>query len=136
MDGKRPGNNRQEGRQPIFVRRDCSLGIITFKYLEWTDHVAHLVDISKGGVGIESGNRIEPGFVWFRDRVGGFKGGVLMWSKRQGSKYRGGIRFVPLSRDEEQYIQEQVHCSLPHRPLRDPEAIISTLIESIKKEKN
>ncbi len=128
--------NRQEHRQPIFVHRDCCLGIITFKHLEWTDHVAQLVDISRNGVGIESGNWIEPGFVWFRDRVGGFKGGVLMWSKRQGTRYRAGIRFVPLSRDEEQYVQEQVSCSRPHSPLRDPEAIITTLIESIKKEGN
>lgn len=118
------------------MQRNCSLGVITFKRLEWTDHVACLVDISRSGVGIETDGRIEPGFVWFRDRVGGHKSGVLMWSKLQGQKYRAGVKFVSLSRDEEQYLQEQVAQFRPHRPLRDPETLIATIIESLKKRGN
>lgn len=134
MDEERQDEMRQAYRHPITVQRDCALGLISFKHLEWTDRTAHLVDISRGGVGIESEERIEPGFVWFKERVGGHKSGVLMWSRRQGDKYRGGIRFVPLSRGEEQHLQEQILCSRPHAPVRNPETIIATIIESLKKE--
>jgi hypothetical protein len=134
MDENRQHEQRHSHRALIIVQRFCSLGLITFKSLEWTNLKAHLVDLSRSGVGIESDDRVEPGFVWFKDRVGGHKGGVLMWSKRLNAKYRAGIRFVSLSRDEEKYVQEQVAQLRPHRPLRDPEAIIATLLESIKKD--
>jgi hypothetical protein len=110
------------------------MGIITFQQLEWKNHDAQIVDISIVGVGIESSQQIEPGLVWFKERIGGYKSGVLMWSKQNGPQYRAGIKFVPLSRDEEAYVQEQVKQSLPLEPVHDPARIISTLIESVKKE--
>ncbi|HTP04057.1 MAG TPA: hypothetical protein VMM54_02740 [Nitrospirota bacterium] len=127
---------RDVQRQPISVKRDCVLGIITFKQLEWKDHVAQIVDLSKKGVGVESITYLEPGFVWFRDRVGGYKGGVLVWSKQLGTKCRAGIKFLLLSRDAEQSVQERLARLKAHTPLRDPEEIIATLMESIDRNGN
>jgi len=127
---------RDVQRQPISVKRDCVLGIITFKQLKWKDHVAQIIDLSKKGVGVESITHLEPGFVWFRDRVGGYKGGVLVWSKQHGARYRAGIKFLFLSRDEEQSVQERLVQLKPHTPLRDPEEIIATLMESIDRNGN
>jgi hypothetical protein len=127
---------RDVQRQPISVKRDCVLGIITFKQLEWKDHIAQIVDLSKKGVGIESITHLEPGFVWFKDRVGGYKGGVLVWSKQHGTRYRAGIKFLFLSRDAEQSVQERLARLKPHTPLRDPEEIIATLMESIDRNGN
>jgi hypothetical protein len=121
-------------RHAISTQRVCDLGIISFRRLLWTDVRARVVNLSMTGIGIESDARLEPGFVWFKDRVGGHRGGVLMWSREQDGRYRAGIRFVPLSRDEEQYVQKQVAWSRPHAPVHDPEMIINTIIHSLKKE--
>jgi len=120
-------------RHPIKSLRSCSLGVITSSHLEWKDHVALIVDLSITGVGIEASEKISPGFVWFKERVGGYKYGVLRWCKPSGDRYRAGINFVTLSRDEEIYVQEQVRQLKPHTPLRDPLQIIAAMIESLKK---
>jgi hypothetical protein len=125
---------REAQREPVISNRDCSLGIITLKHFEWKNHDAKLVDLSIKGVGIESEAHLEPGFVWFKNRVGGHKGGVLVWSKQLGTIYRAGIKFLNLSRDEEDYVEERIDRFKPHIPLREPEKIIATLIESEKKE--
>jgi len=127
-------DNRGIKRYPITVKRECNLGVITFDELEWSDHVAQIVDISVIGLGIVSQQRLEPGLVWFKSHVGGFKSGVMMWSKRDGAVYRAGIKFVPLSRKEEEYLQEQVRLSRPSKPLHDPHQIISSMLESFKQE--
>ncbi len=125
-----PGEHRQKPRHGIDVQRHCSLGLITFKDLAWNDHKARVVNISKNGVGIECAARIEPGFVLFKDRVAGFKGGVLLWSRRHGDRYRAGIRFLALSPRDEQYLSGY---TLPgtHTPRRTPEEIVSTLLNSL-----
>jgi hypothetical protein len=120
-------------RHPITTLRSCSLGVITSSHLEWKDHSARIVDLSVTGVGIESSEIIPPGFVWFKESVGGHKYGVLTWCKQSGDRYRAGINFVTLSRNEEQYFQEQVRQLKPHTPLRDPLRIIAAMIESLKK---
>ena len=112
-------------------RRECSLCVITFKDLAWKDYTAMLMDISRHGAGIESDARIDPGFIWFRDRVGGYKGGVLMWSRQAGQRFRAGIRFIPLSRSEEQFINEQIGLVRANKPLQDPVAVITTIMESL-----
>ena len=124
---------RESIRYPLAVQRDCPLCLITFKDLEWSDYSAQLKDISRGGIGIESAEHIERGFVWFRDRVCGFRGGVLMWSRQAGMSYRAGIQFVPLSRTEERYVQEEVSMVRGHAPLRNPEAIIATIMASLER---
>jgi hypothetical protein len=126
---------RQSNRYPLTVQRECSLCLITFKDLAWTDHKAQLKDISREGIGIESDQPIERGFVWFRNRVGGYRGGVLMWSRAEGPNFRAGIQFVPLSRSQEQYVQEEVAMVRGHAPLRNPEAIIATIMDSLAKKK-
>jgi hypothetical protein len=67
--------------------------------LERTGQQGHIVDISRSGVCIESNAPMETGFVWFRERIWGQNGGVLLWSKQVGSQYRSGIRFAPLPHD-------------------------------------
>lgn len=124
---------RQQTRYPLAVQRECSLCLITFKDLAWVDHAAHLKDISVNGVGIESQRQIDRGFVWFRDRVGGHRGGVLMWSRPAGMTYRAGIQLVRLTRDQENFLQEQVAMVRSHQPLRNPEAIIATVMDSLSR---
>ena len=124
---------RQSIRYPLAVQRDCSLCLITFKDLAWKDHHAQLKDISREGIGIESNQPIDRGFVWFRNRVGGYRGGVLMWSRQAGPNFRAGIQFVALSRSQEQYVQEEVAMVRGHAPLRNPEAIIATIMDSLAK---
>ena len=112
-------------------QRECSLCVITFKDLAWKDHSAILMDISRHGAGIDSDTKIDPGFVWFRDRVGGHKGGVLMWSRPAGHRFRAGVRFVPLTRSEEQFISDQIALVRADKPLQDPVAVITTIMESL-----
>jgi hypothetical protein len=92
------------------------------------------VDINKQGVGIEVGSCVEPGFVWFKDRVWGHRGGLLLWSKQVGTTYRAGIKFLSLSSDEERSLHNRIVQSGLHRPLADPQKVVESLIESLKKE--
>ena len=125
---------RQSQRQPIVVTRDCSMGIIMFKNFEWADHVVRLADLSRSGVGVESVQSIEPGFVWFKDRVAGHRGGIVVWSRQNGGKFRAGIKLLTLSPDTEKYIQKECGETQSHQPLREPEAIIATLMQSLETE--
>jgi len=122
---------RQAGRYPLAVQRNCAMCVITFKDMVWKDHRAYLKDISTNGVGIESEKHIDPGFVWFQDRVGGHRGGVMMWSQQVGYNFRAGIQLVPLSLESEQFVEGQVGLLRAHQPLRQPEAIMSTIMESL-----
>jgi hypothetical protein len=124
---------RQASRYPLAIQRDCTMCVITFKDLSWKDQLALLKDISMNGVGVESQKQIDPGFVWFRDRVGGHRGGVLMWSRQIGYHYRAGIEFVPLSREAEQFVQSQVGLLRAHQRLSDPEAVISMIMQYLGK---
>ena len=122
-------------RHSVAVQRDCSLGVITFDNLEWTDHSARIVDLSVTGLGIESDRPLEPGIIWFKDCVYGQKCGVLVWCKQSGFGYRAGIQFVTLNQAEEEYLRKQVACSQPCKPLQDPERIVATLIDYIRKDR-
>ena len=122
---------RQAGRYPLAVQRDCAMCVITFKDMAWKDHLAYLKDISMDGVGIASEERIDPGFVWFQGRVGGHRGGVLMWSGQAGFNFRAGIEFISLSREAEQFVHNGVELLRAHQLLRDPEAIMLTIMESL-----
>ena len=122
---------RQSHRYHVDKRRELSLCIIPFKSLVCAVAVAHVVDLSRYGLGIESDQQLEPGFVWFKDRIGGFKGGLLVWAKKAGTKYRAGIKFVPLSRDKELLVQGRIDAIRPLQPLHNPEVMISTILESM-----
>jgi hypothetical protein len=119
-------------RQPIVVRRDCTMGVIGFKQLAWSDHVARIVDINRKGVGVELNASVEPGFVWFKDRVWGHRGGLLLWSGQVGDRYRAGIKFLALSREEERTLQNHVKEAGHNRPLMNPEKLVSSLLDSLK----
>lgn len=112
--------------------RDCPLGVISFDRLVWTDHVVRIINLSVLGAGIESKKRIEPGLVWFKERVGGYKCGVLKWrSEESGPPYQAGIEFLSLPRNVEEYLQEQVKQSRPRKIIPDPDHIIAALITTM-----
>ena len=124
---------RKASRYPLAMQRDCAMCIITFKDLSWKDQLAFLKDISTNGVGVESEKRIDTGFVWFLERVGGHRGGVMMWSRQVGYSYRAGIQFIPLSREEEKFVNGQVSLLRSEQPLGDPAAIMSMIMESMER---
>jgi hypothetical protein len=109
------------------------MGVITCNGLKWMEHSVRIVNLSVLGIGIESHQQIMPGLVWFKKRVGGHKCGALRWSNPNGLHYRAGIEFIDLSRETEEYLQTQVKLSQPHLAVPDPDQIIATLIETIKK---
>ena len=122
---------RQSHRYEVVQLREFPLCLIPFKSLVSTVMIAHVIDISAKGVGIESGQHLEPGFVWFRDRIGGFKGGLLVWSRQVGGKFRAGVRFVPLTREKELLVQDRITALRPLEPLHNPEVVISTILEAM-----
>jgi len=110
------------------------MDVIKFKLLDRADHHGHIVDISRSGVGIESNAPMEPGLVWFRDRIWGQYGGVLLWSKQVGSQYRSGIRFASLPHDAAPGVKYQTAQSGPREPLKDLERLVAMQLESIKQD--
>jgi hypothetical protein len=121
---------RHMQRRPVTEKQDRSMSVISFKQLDWTDLIVNITDISPQGAGIEGERRIDPGFVWFPDTIDGRKGGLLMWSKQHGTKYRGGVRFVSISPVDEESVQEKIAGS---GPMKDPAIVIETILESLKK---
>ena len=97
------GEKRSQGiqRYRVTSHRTYSLDLIAFDQPMRTEHVVRIVDVSVIGVGIESNERIEPGLICFKEKVGGQKYGVLIWSKLSSGGYRAGIQFVVLSPEEE-----------------------------------
>lgn len=122
---------RQSHRYEVVQLREFPLCLIPFKSLVSTAMIAHVVDISAKGAGIESSQHLEPGFVWFRDRIGGCKGGLIVWSRQVGNKYRAGVRFVPLTREKELLVQDRITAVRPLEQLPNPEVVISTILEAM-----
>ncbi len=98
---------RRAAREVIEHRRPCWMNIISFKKIDLSDVIVKVVDKSSEGVGIESSDSVDPGFIWFTEKINGHRGGLLMWSKKVDSLYRGGIKFVSLSAEEERTIEEK-----------------------------
>lgn len=126
--------NRNRGiqRYSVVSQRTSAVGVIAFDRLTRTEHVVRIVNLSVVGVGIESGEPIEPGLVCFKEQVGGHKFGVVAWCRPDGDRYLAGINFTTLPLEKERYLRKQVKQSRPHKPLRDPEKIIASLLESVK----
>jgi len=118
------GEHRLANRQPAILRR-CSLGLLSLKRLEMTDHVVRIVDISRGGVGVESDEQMEPGLVWFYTSVEDHRGGILLWSRKQDDHYRAGIRFLTFSAEDERLLRNWPPCPSPLRPCVDIEEFIT-----------
>ena len=123
------GEHRQASRQPA-IQRKCSLGLFSLTQLEKTDHVVRIVDISSGGVGIESDEQLGPGLVWFNTSVGDHRGGILLWSRKQDDRYRAGIRFLSLSAEVERLLRYWPPCPGQLRSCIDLEEFISTGMEA------
>lgn len=120
--------HRHTPRHFIVVQRECSLAVMSFKLLDWKDHTARIVDISRNGIGLELRNPIDPGFVLFRDRVGGHSRGIVLWSRREQELYRAGIRLLALPEAEQHYLKGVSPMTGRHTARRSPEEIMSTLI--------
>jgi len=132
-------DGRSRGIQRHFMPsvRTSSLEVIAFDRLTRAEHVVRVVNLSVVGVGIESGEPIEPGLACFKEQVGGHKYGVVAWCGPDGDNgYRAGINFTTLPLEKEQYLLNQVKQSHPNEPLRDPEKIIATLLDSVKSHAN
>jgi len=110
-----------------------TLSVVTFKDINWVDRAVNIMDMGEQSVRVESDQPIDPGFVWFNDRVGGHKGGRIIWCKKYRERYRAVIQLVPLTRDEERLFQERILRSSNHRPHRSPEEIIASLTKSVAK---
>jgi hypothetical protein len=121
---------RQVSRQRVSYSRPCWMNVISFKKMTSKDLIVKVVDTSPQGVGIEASHKVEPGFVWFPEEVDGHRGGLLMWSKKVDSVYRGGIKFVSLSPEHERIIEE---IFAEDGPLKDPLAVAETMLESYRK---
>ncbi len=99
------------------------------------DHRARIVDLSATGLGVESEHPLNPGLVWFKNSVYGQKCGVLVWCKPSGTRYRAGIQFLTLNYAEEEYLRRQVEESRPCVPLHDPERVVATLMDYIRRDR-
>jgi hypothetical protein len=132
MDNKNP-EYKEVQRYTLASPQSCSLGIVSCQNLMWEEHSVRIMNMSVLGIGIESNQRIVPGLVWFKKRVGGHNFGIMRWVKSNGPSHKAGIEFIDLSRETEEYIQKQVKVSQPFKPVPDPEKIISVIIETIDK---
>ncbi len=126
---------RRLQRHPVSVHRDCALGVITYDSLNVLDCRARIVDLSATGLGIESERPLDQGLVWFKNSVYGQKCGILIWCKQVGPRYRAGIQFLTLNYAEEEYLRHQVEHSQPCMPLLDPERVVASLMDYIRKDR-
>ena len=118
------------------MEQDCRLGVISFEHLAWTEHSVKIVDLSITGIGVGAEQPIEPGIIWFKEHLYGQKCGVLVWCKKLGDRYRGGIQFVSLNRMDEVYLHRQVSLIKPHEPFQDPDRLLARMMDSINKERD
>jgi hypothetical protein len=127
MDEKRRNQRKELIWHPVSSDLNCSLGVISFNNLVRTDYLTKIVNRSIIGIGIETDHLIQPGVIWFKEHVYGQKCGILMWCNQFGSRYRCGIRFVSLTRVEEEYLRYQIEQVNPSKPVQDPDRIIAKL---------
>lgn len=133
MDEKRRNQRKEVIWHPVSSDLNCSLRGISFNNLARTDYLAKIVNRSILGIGIETDHPIQPGVVWFKELVHGQKCGVLLWCNQIGSQYRSGIRFVSLTRVEEEYLRYQFEQVQHSKPVQDPDWIITRLNGCIPK---
>ena len=126
--------HRQASRQPIAIYHRCLVGILSFTHLDWTDHVVRVLDINSRGVGIESDEQLEQGLTWFHNSVGDYRGGILIWSRKQGELYRAGIRLLSLSEEDERTLRYWPPCDGKLRPCSGLEESITTWMRMLASE--
>lgn len=122
---------RCHARQRLEEETGVSLVVTKFGTLEQADLYVRTVDISAGGLCIESKGPLDHGYVRLRDRQGKQRNGVMVWSKKLEEKqYRAGIRFLPLGPSEGAITSG----GLSHPCLTQPDAAIpfvSMLVEEL-----
>ncbi len=101
-----------------------SFGIVSRSRHVWSEHQARIVRVRTTGLQIETLELIEPGYVWFRERIGGTRGGFLSLSTRRGELCRATIRFVPLTWNVAHCVRERI-ARREVVPVRDPAQIIA-----------
>jgi len=119
------GQRRQENRQQSVTPRRCFMGVLSFNHLEATDHVVRIVNISSHGVGVESDEQLEPGLVWFHTSVEDNRGGILLWSRKEGDRYRAGIQFLSLRAEDERLLRYWPPCPGNLRPCTELEELVA-----------
>ena len=127
MDEKRRTQRKEVILYPASSDLNSSLGVISFNNLVRTDYIVKIVNRGINGIGIETDHPLQPGVVWFKVGIYGQKCGVLMWCNQIGSRYRCGIRFVSVTRVEEEYFRYLIENIKPSNPVRDPDRIITKL---------
>jgi PilZ domain len=98
-------STRKFPRQTYNSSTDIPVTVIQFGKLERMDITVKGVDISDGGLGIQTDIPLSPGFVWFWSTVGTHKGGMIVWSRKEDSGYRAGIQFLPIPMSPRDYLQ-------------------------------
>jgi len=98
-------NTRKFNRQAYDGSADIPVTVIQFGKLERMDLTVKGVDISDGGLGVQSDVPLAPGFVWFWSSVGSHKGGMIVWSRKEVRGYRAGIQFLPIPMSPRDYLQ-------------------------------
>jgi hypothetical protein len=118
------------------MEQDCRLGVISFENLAWTEHSVKILDLSVIGIGIETERQIDPGIIWFKEHVYGQKCGFLVWCKKSGDSYRGGVQFVSLTRADEEYLRRQVSRVQPLEPIQDPDRLLARIMDGINNDRD
>jgi hypothetical protein len=98
-------STRKYPRQAYGGGADIPVTVIQFGKLERIDLTVKALDISDGGLGIQSEVPIAPGFIWFWSAVGAHKGGMIVWSRKADTGYRAGIQFLPIPLSPRDYLQ-------------------------------
>jgi hypothetical protein len=127
MDEKRRTKRKKITLPPSLSSQGDSIEVISFHNLVRTDYNAKIIDRSIIGLCIETDRPIQPGVVCFKNKPYGQSCGVLIWNNQIGSRYRCGIRFISLTRIEEEYLRHQIEQVQPSKTIRDPDKILTKL---------
>lgn len=98
-------STRKHPRRKFGDASGIPVTVVQFGKLERLDLTVRGIDISDGGIGIESDIPLSPGFVWFGSPVGAHKGGMIVWGRKVDKYYRAGIQFLPMPLSPRDYLQ-------------------------------
>lgn len=98
-------STRKHPRQKYADAADIPVTVIQFGRLERLDLTVRGIDISDGGMGIETNVLLSPGFLWFGRPVGSHAGGMIVWGRKVDKGYRAGIQFLPMPLSPHDYLQ-------------------------------
>jgi SAM-dependent methyltransferase len=86
------GGARQFERRPYFQSVDFSMSSPESREKKWLNGKAKAIDISDGGIGIQTDIPLEPGhMLWFNDGTED-KAGLVQWCIKHDEDYRVGVK--------------------------------------------